>query len=77
MFSSKIKLNEKQEKCNIENIIHEIKTLIGPMNVTYRLKEVGSIQQKMKYKKVTSLDEINDIRGIQILCNSVSDCYNA
>ena len=76
MFTSKIKLNEKQEKRNIENIIHEIKKLIGPMNVTWRLKGIGSIQQKMQYKKITSLDEIYDIRGIKILCDNVSDCYN-
>ena len=76
MFTSKIKLNEKQEKRNIENIIREIKTLIGPMNVTWLLKGIGSIQQKMQYKKVTSLDEIYDIRGIRILCDNVSDCYN-
>ena len=76
MFTSKIKLNEKQEKRNIENIIREIKTIIGPMNVTWRLKGIGSIQQKMQYNKVTSLDEIYDIRGIQILCDNVSECYN-
>ena len=76
MRISKIHLDEKQEKCNIENIVYEIKTLIGHMNVTWRLKGIGSIQQKMKYNKVTSLDKIYDIRGIKILCNNVSDCYN-
>jgi (p)ppGpp synthase/HD superfamily hydrolase len=71
-----IKLNEKQEKRNTENMINEIKTLTGDLNITWRLKCLGSVQRKLKYKKVTSLDKIYDIRGIQILCDNVSDCYN-
>ena len=82
MFSqNKIKLDEKQEKLFIENIYNEIKTLIKNkgirvVDVTWRLKSIDSIQNKMKYDKVSSIEKIYDIRGIRIICNNYSDCYN-
>ena len=30
----------------------------------------------MKYDKVSSIEKIYDIRGIRIICNNYSDCYN-
>ena len=80
MFSqNKIKLDEKQEKIYIDNLSNEIKTLAKKkcihVDVTWRLKSIDSIQKKMQYKKVSSLDKIYDIRGIRIICDNNSDCY--
>ena len=47
---------------------------IKGIKITTRLKHIYSIYMKMK-KRRKEIDEIFDILGVRILCNSVSECY--
>lgn len=47
---------------------------IKGIKITTRLKHIYSIYMKMK-KRRKEIDEIFDILGVRILCNSVPECY--
>jgi RelA/SpoT family (p)ppGpp synthetase len=67
--------HRKEIFSTIESAIKErLKAVQIKAKVKHRRKNIHSIYRKMKEKKI-SFNQLSDVYGVRILCDSVDDCY--
>ncbi|MFN3411456.1 MAG: RelA/SpoT family protein, partial [Exilispira sp.] len=76
-----ISLKKEDREKYIQSIIDQIKIILEKenlknINIEGRGKHFFSIYRKLKYQN-KSIDEIYDLIGIRVLCESIRDCYTA
>lgn len=74
-------LDQKQtERQALKKVKAEIKSILeinrlGKYKIKSRIKSIYSTYNKLKYKKIDSVDRIKDRVGIRVMVTDISDCY--
>lgn len=71
---------KKTEKDALKRIKAEIKSIleinrVGKYKIKSRIKSIFSTFNKLKYKKIDSVDRIKDRVGIRVMVADISECY--
>lgn len=76
-YLSTKKLEKSSYLRNVERQIHTAAKKEGlDLQISTRVKHIYSIYQKMR-RRNKDIDDIYDLLGIRILCNSTNECYTA